>query len=139
MLFSLVALFAATADVDGAAVYKRCAACHLPDRSGVPGAFPPLKADVKSLAAQSEGRRYLVLVVTKGVFGPIVVDGKTYRGMMPAQAGLSDAEIAAVLNYVTEGGNGKAFTAAEVAAIKTADAALRPADVGALNQKLRGK
>lgn len=136
---AMLATPAAAAEADGAAIYKRCAACHLPDRAGIPGAFPPLKADTKSLAGTDEGRRYLVLVVSKGLFGPITVEGKPYRGMMPAQTGLSDADIAAVLNHISEDGNDKPFTAGEVAQIKAAATALRPADVGALGQKLKRK
>ncbi len=30
----------ATAADDGATIYKRCAACHLANGAGVPGAFP---------------------------------------------------------------------------------------------------
>lgn len=128
---------------DGATVYKRCAACHLPTGAGVPGAFPPLAADVRTLAAKPEGRRYLVLVVTKGLAGPITVDGKAYRGVMPAQAGLSDAQVAAVLNHVlansAKGGKARPFSAAEVATLKASGSGLTAAAVGKLKASLDGK
>jgi mono/diheme cytochrome c family protein len=108
------------AEPDGARLYARCAACHLPTGAGVPGTYPPLGADVRARAARPDGRRFLALAVIKGLMGPLVVDGKTYRGVMPAQV-LDDGDVAAVLNHV--GGqivkNGPAFspfTAAEVAA-----------------------
>lgn len=119
---------------NGAQVYARCAACHLPTGAGVPGAFPPLGADVRALAGSPAGRRYLVLVVTKGVAGPITVEGRSYRGLMPAQGGLDDAQVAAVLTHVTatvaKGGKGvKPFTAAEVAAVRASSAGITAAAV----------
>ncbi|MBB6427787.1 cytochrome c [Sphingopyxis sp. JAI128] len=120
---------------DGATIYKRCAACHLANGAGVPGAFPPLKNDVRKLAATPAGRRYLALVVIRGVSGPITVEGKTYRGMMPAQAGLNDAQVAAVLNHVVRGGSAKAFTPKEIAGYRAGSAALNSAAVGRLQPK----
>lgn len=130
---------APAADVDGAAVYKRCAACHLADRSGVPGAFPPLKADIQAFARKPEGRGYLVAVVTRGLSGEIRAEGKTYRGMMPAQAGLNDAQVAAVLNHISGNGGGKPFTDAEVAGLRAKAAKMTPTDISAINRKLAGK
>jgi len=135
---------AAPAAVDGAQVYQRCAACHLATGAGVPGAFPPLQADVRSLAGIPAGRRYLSLAVIKGLSGPITVEGKAYRGMMPAQAGLDDEAVAAVLSHVTGtvAGGGKAvkpFTAAEVKAARDSGAGLDAAAVARLQPKLPGK
>jgi len=48
---------AAPQQQDGAAIYKRCAACHLATGAGVPGAFPPLAADVRNLSQTAAGRR----------------------------------------------------------------------------------
>lgn len=85
----------------GEAVYQRCAACHLPDGAGVPGAFPPLRKEVRNLASTEKGREYLTFVVLNGVSGRIDVNGVQYRGMMPAVAkDLDDAQIADLLNYL---------------------------------------
>ena len=65
-LAGLGAATPASAADDGATVFKRCAACHLGDGAGVPGAFPPLKANAQSLAATAPGRRYLALAVIRG-------------------------------------------------------------------------
>lgn len=119
---------------DGATVYKRCAACHLPTRAGVPGAFPPLRADVRGFAATAEGRRYLVLVLARGLGGPIKAEGKTFAGMMPAQSMLSPDEVAAVLNLVTE--PKVRFTAAEVVKLRASGASLSPQQVAQLNARL---
>ena len=124
---------------DGATIYKRCAACHLANGAGVPGAFPPLKTDVRSLAATAAGRRYLALVVIRGVSGPITVEGKAYRGTMPAQAGLNDAQVAAVLNYVVRGGSAKPFTPREIAGYRVGSAGLNSAAVGRLQPGAAGK
>ncbi len=129
---------------DGAALYKRCAACHLPSGAGVTGAFPPLQTDFLSLAGKADGRRYLALALIKGIAGPLTVDGKTYRGVMPAQSMLDDAGIATVLNHVgntiAKGGNGfRAFTPAEVAAARQSGEGLTSANIGALHGKLSGQ
>ncbi|WP_156397603.1 MULTISPECIES: c-type cytochrome [unclassified Sphingomonas] len=134
----------ASAAADGAKVYQRCAACHLPTGKGVPGAFPPLQADVRALAGIPEGRRYLVLAVTSGLSGPLTVEGKTYRGMMPPQSGLDDEAVAAVLSHVTGeiAGGGrtvKPFTAAEVRMAQDSGAGLDAAAVARLQPKLSGK
>ena len=130
---------------DGPTLYKRCAACHLPSGAGIPGAFPPLQSDFLSMASRDEGRRYLALVLIKGLAGPLVIEGKTYRGVMPAQSMLDDAGIAQVLNHVgtdiakggtdiAKGGRGfRAFTAAEVAKSRLSGTALTSADVAALH------
>ena len=111
----------------GAHVYQRCAACHLPNGQGVPGAFPALAGRLAAAAATDGGRDYMVMAVSAGLMGEIDVDGKKIRGVMPAQAGLTDADIAAVLNYAValKGADArppkvaaKAFTPEEVAAIR---------------------
>jgi mono/diheme cytochrome c family protein len=127
----------AATQLDGAATYKRCAACHLPTGAGVPGAFPPLGADVRQLSQTAAGRNYLALVVIKGVSGPLTVEGKTYRGSMPAQADLDDASVAALLNYVATKvakGNSKAFTPIEIAAARKSGAGLNSSAVGKLHE-----
>lgn len=120
---------------DGTAGYKRCAACHLATGAGVRGAFPPLAANVKALSQSAAGRKYLALVVIKGVSGPITVEGKTYRGVMPAQGYLDDAAIAALLDYVVTKiakGKAKPFSAAEIGAARKLAGSLNTSGVGKL-------
>jgi mono/diheme cytochrome c family protein len=129
---------------DGAALYARCAACHTKTGAGVPGAFPPLGPDVRAMATTEAGRRYLALVVTRGISGPIKVAGKPYAGVMPAQGTLDDASVAAVLNHVgTEivktGPDFKPFMEAEVAAHRASGAALSAQDVGKLHAAAGGQ
>lgn len=129
---------------DGASIYTRCAACHLPTGKGVPGAFPPLNTDFRALAAKPDGRRYLALVVIKGLSGPLTVEGKKFQGMMPAQSGLDDTDVAAVLNHVgtkisSSGSAFRLFDAKEVATARAWGSALKPADVAQLHGKAGGK
>jgi mono/diheme cytochrome c family protein len=127
---------------DGAAAYKRCAACHLATGAGVPGAFPPLAGNVRALAQSADGRKYMALVVIKGLSGPLTVEGKAYRGVMPAQGDLNDTAIAALLDHVvTNVAKGKArpFTTAEIASARKSAAALNAAGIGKLKPSVGAK
>ena len=135
---------AAQAAPDGAALYNRCAACHTRTGAGVPGAYPPLNADFRALAAKPGGRRYLALAVIKGLNGPITVEGKAYRGMMPAQGGMDDAAVAAVLNHVgvtiaKAGPPFKPFSDQEVAGYRADGKAMSAADVAKSHEGAGGK
>jgi len=129
---------------DGAAIYARCAACHTKTGAGVPGAFPPLGPDVRALATTEAGRRYLALVVTRGISGPIKVGGKPFGGVMPAQGTLDDASVAAVLNHVgtvivKTGPEFKPFAEAEIAMHRASGTALSAQDVGKLHSAAGGQ
>lgn len=84
----------------GARLYGQyCQSCHLPTGLGAPGAFPSLKG-LDQLAKEEKGRVYLIRVVLFGLQGPLKVGSATYNGVMPGYGRLSDAEVAALLNYV---------------------------------------
>ncbi|MCW6534162.1 c-type cytochrome [Sphingomonas lycopersici] len=145
-LIPLAALLpaAAVAAPDGKAIFTRCAACHTATGAGVPGAYPPLGADFRALAAKPEGRRYLALAVIKGLAGPLTIEGKPYRGVMPAQGGLDEASVAAVLNHVgtaiaKTGPAFKPFSAAEIAGYKAKAGSMTGADVAKLHATAEGK
>jgi mono/diheme cytochrome c family protein len=107
---------AADEAVSGAAVFAgRCAVCHGPEASGIPGSFPSLHEQITAFATTPEGRDYLVMVVTTGLMGEVKVGGATYNGVMPAQSGLSEEEIAAVLGYLA-GDRGKNAVSVPLAA-----------------------
>lgn len=139
-----MASFAAHAEAppaaQGAKIYQRCAACHLPNGQGVPGAFPALAGRSVEAAATDAGRDYLVMTIVAGVMGEIEVDGRKIRGVMPAQAGLTDADVAAVLNHTMalpspaakEKKPSRPFTAEEVAAIKARFGKATPSSVHAI-------
>jgi mono/diheme cytochrome c family protein len=95
----------------GAAVFAdHCAVCHGAQAAGIPGFFPSLHEQVVAFAKMPQGRDYLVMVVTTGLAGNLKVGGVSYNGAMPAQSGLNEAEVAAVLNYLASdlGRNGSA-------------------------------
>ncbi len=100
----------------------RCAVCHGPEAAGIPGSFPSLHDQIVAFGKVPEGRDYLVMVVTTGLMGDLKVGGVSYRGVMPAQSMLSEAEVAAVLSYLA-GDRGKladgpVITAADVTAAR---------------------
>ncbi len=148
-IFAMVSILAgvlcarAFGAADGAGVYAgHCSGCHKATGAGAPGIFPPLAGHAAALAAAD--RAYPIRVLLFGLTGEIHVGGMTYKGRMPAYAGLlSDGEIAAVLNYLLSAwGNDKALpaghaeiTAAEVAAQRAA--AMTPEQVFAERSKLK--
>lgn len=93
-----------------------CAACHQPDGKGIAGAFPPL---ANSDYFNADAKR-AIGIVKNGKSGPITVNGSPFNGVMPA-LGLSDADIANVLTYVSHnfGNKKRKFTKAEVSAVPT--------------------
>jgi mono/diheme cytochrome c family protein len=88
----------------GATVFaNHCAVCHGPEAAGIPGSFPSLHEQIVGFAKSAAGREYLVMVVTTGLIGELQLGGSTYHGVMPPQSTLSEAEVAAVLNYLGSG------------------------------------
>jgi mono/diheme cytochrome c family protein len=92
-----------------------CVTCHMDNGEGVPNVFPPLaKSDylVENREASIRGVKY-------GQSGEIVVNGVTYNNMM-MELGLTDEEVADVMNYVLNSWGNKSqtmVTAREVASI----------------------
>lgn len=93
-----------------------CITCHLPNGEGVKDVYPPLaKSDylVKYREASIRGIKF-------GQQGEITVNGKIYNSIM-APMGLSDNEVADVMNYITKSWGNKnetLITVDEVAKIK---------------------
>jgi mono/diheme cytochrome c family protein len=73
-----------------------CQNCHMEDGKGMPEINPPVaKADYIKKPA-----KILIDVILNGQSGEVVVNGKKYNAVMPAQEYLTDVQIADVLNYV---------------------------------------
>ncbi len=131
-------------DYDGTA-YASCAACHLPDGAGVPGAFPPVRTRASKMAVLDGGRDYLVAVVTYGLMGTIEVAGTQYFGVMAGNAGpMSPADISGVLNYLVFELTDDApviepFTEEEVAEIQLSITMKSPAGAGQMRTELVGE
>lgn len=101
----------------GGLVYTNfCIQCHLANGKGVPGNFPPLAGSNWLKEKRTESIRG----VKYGQKGEIEVNGVSYNGVMMPM-GLSDAQVADVMNYVMNSwGNtqDKMVTEAEVAKIE---------------------
>src|SRR5690242_17331898 len=81
----------------GKAVYAaNCLTCHQPDGSGVPMMNPPLIKTKWVLGDKS----VLINQVLKGSKNTVEIDGDTFHNTMPAQAHLTDEQIADVITYV---------------------------------------
>jgi len=108
MLLAATGAPANAAELEGKALYaKNCAACHLADGKGIPGAFPALAGNP---FVQGPGAE-VSAVLLKG------------RGGMPNFSNnLGDEEIALVLSYVRSswGNKGPVLAGAEVAATRDA-------------------
>lgn len=90
-----------TVEADGEKVYlNNCAACHQANGEGLPSAFPPLNNHMSQLYLVD--RSYPLKVILYGLQGSVKVLKKPYNGAMPAWSQLSDAEVAAVLNYTLD-------------------------------------
>jgi nitrite reductase (NO-forming) len=73
-----------------------CQGCHMENGKGTPDINPPVaKADYLKKPSKT-----LINVILKGQSGEVVVNGKKYNAMMPAQDYLTDVQIADVLNYI---------------------------------------
>ena len=81
----------------GKEVYAlNCQNCHMEDGKGTPEINPPVaRADYIKKPAKT-----LIDIILKGQSGEVVVNGKKYDTVMPAQEYLTDVQIADVLNYV---------------------------------------
>jgi len=102
----------------GQVVYNaNCAACHQPNGNGLPGAFPPLAGSDFLTANKPLDVARMVL---KGISGEITVNGVKYNNVMPAQSHLSDAEIAAAINFIYSswGNKGASVSAKDVSGLR---------------------
>ena len=101
----------------GEAVYiDFCKRCHMPNGKGVGTTYPPLAGS----NWLEEKRKESIHSVKYGLNGGIQVNGKTYNNVM-TPLGLSDDEVADVMNYVMNSwGNTQdtMVTEDEVSAIK---------------------
>lgn len=102
----------------GKEVYTtHCQSCHMADGKGTPGLNPPLaKADYLKKPAKT-----LINIILQGQNGEITVNNVKYNALMPAQAYLTDEQIADVLNYSRNSFGNKipgAITPAQVKALR---------------------
>jgi len=86
---------------DGSKIFANtCQACHQTGGVGSPGLAPPLVAPIIANAAARQ-KDYPVMVVINGLSGSLpLAGGEVIASAMPPQQGLSDEDIATVVNYV---------------------------------------
>ncbi len=126
LLLCLFAFAARAGDVNGAAIFnERCALCHQPDAHGAPGVAPSLAGTLARYTGSPDGIKYLSQIVLSGMVGKIQTEGHSFSGLMPNFAGdFSDAQIAAVVDYVLATYNGVSkpvISAADVAQARAAN------------------
>lgn len=103
----------------GKKVYNSvCLACHMRDGSGVPGMHPPL---IESEFINGDPDK-LIKIVLEGLTGEMEIEGEVYNSIMPAQANLTDQQIADVLTFVrgSFGNNSGEISPEEVQKLRTA-------------------
>jgi mono/diheme cytochrome c family protein len=90
-----------------------CQSCHMEKGEGVPGMYPPV-----AKTAYVKDTKKIIGVILNGQSGEITVNGKKYNVDMPAQAYLTDEQVADVLTYIRSSWGNKypAVTAAQVKA-----------------------
>lgn len=101
----------------GRQVYQRtCFVCHQPDGRGLPDQMPPLAKSDYLMADKERSIR----IILGGQTGKIVVNRKTYSGVMLPLYFLSDTEVADVLTYVRNsfGNAGPAVSPEEVRRVR---------------------
>lgn len=92
--------------LEGKLVYNDfCVQCHMPNGEGVKNIFPPL---AKSDYLMTK-RNASIKALKYGLKGEIIVNEKTYNGNMASQ-GLTNVEIANVMNYITNSWGNKNIT-----------------------------
>ena len=108
---------AAAATGPGATVYRQtCAVCHMADGRGVPNMQPDLTA---SAVVKGSPQTFIDLIL-RGPAKALPAARKKYANAMPELSSLSDAEIAAVVNYVRSqfGGGAPPVSRSRVAAVR---------------------
>lgn len=73
-----------------------CAGCHLEDGTGLGEIYPPLTKSDYVLNHITD----FPCIISKGMSGKLVVNGKTYNGEMPGNKGLTSVEITNIINFM---------------------------------------
>ena len=108
----------------GAKVYATyCLPCHQPDGKGDGNRFPPLAGSEWVTGNRRSDKERLIKIILNGMEGPITVLNRLYNNTMPANAFLSNDDIAKVLTYIRNNFGNKA-------------AIIAPADVSNLRNRL---
>ncbi|WER48403.1 cytochrome c [Cupriavidus sp. WKF15] len=142
LAFALPGAASVHAESAGETVFKSaCMACHGERGAGIPGLAPPLAGSLDKQLGGAQGKDYLTHLLLSGMSGTLRVDGQVYNGIMPPQGAMSDAELAAVMTYLSgelnPGAAGFAVEAADVSKARTSP--MKPAQVYGLRKTLLGE
>jgi mono/diheme cytochrome c family protein len=84
-------------DTPGGKIYRQiCAACHMPNGSGVPAMQPAL---IGNAVVAGDATR-LINVLLRGPAAVLPVDREKFTNVMPPFSMLSDSDLASVVNYL---------------------------------------
>ncbi len=94
---------------------NKCAYCHQKDGSGVNDFYPPLYNSDYLL----KDKKHIAEVLILGLMDTIIVNGKTYSGIMHPVLG-TDQEIADIFNYMYQefGNNAQSISSLEISKIR---------------------
>ena len=119
-----------------------CQICHQAQGVGVMGQFPRLAGRASVIASSPEGRAFMSQLVLNGMSGKISVDNQFIVGFMPRFDGLSDADAAAILTYISgleaEQLKPAAFSAEEIRAARVGGR-LNPSEMATIRNRLAGE
>lgn len=114
---------------DGASLYtQHCAGCHQAQAQGIPGVFPPLANNPRTLDQQ-----YVAKVILEGLSGPLEVNGQTYNGVMPGMPQVGQEGAKAIAAFLAQGPANTSVTAPQITATPTTN----PAQTAALAEQGR--
>ena len=100
--------------VDGQSVFMdNCTSCHQEDAMGIEETFPPLAANSDLFLAED----FPLKVLLNGMTGEITVNDQVFEGEMPPFGHLSDAEIAAVVNFLRNSFGNDALAHSEITTV----------------------
>jgi len=84
-----------------------CGNCHMPDGKGLKSLCPPL-AQSDYLA---QNQTLIPCIITQGIEGSIIVNGKEYNQPMEGIKGLTAVQITNIINYINHAwGNDAGYT-----------------------------
>lgn len=99
--------------INGKTAYElHCQNCHGAKGEGLGLLIPPL-TDTSYIA---NNKNKLASIIKYGMEGPVVINGQTYDGEMPAETHLTPIEITYIINYIGNsfGNNIGLYTSEEV-------------------------
>ncbi|MNS63396.1 Cytochrome c-552 precursor [compost metagenome] len=85
---------------------KYCQNCHMENGKGLGELIPPLAQSDYLFNNMSD----LACMIKNGKQGKMIVNGKSYDGIMPGYNNLSSIEIAEIITYVTNSWGNKSST-----------------------------